>query len=649
MLVVLLGFGIDRAAHRGRVLRRVRLGQVDLGGLDASAVESALAPLVARLRTTRLAVRVGGKAFELEPAEVDYQVDLGRTVASALAAGRSGNVLGQLGWWLGRLGRPAELRVVGTLSSDKLDQRLRQWEGEAIADPPFEGAIVARDGRPAADYPRVGRAIDRQGVVALVLDGWAAERSEPIDLPLHEVEPHHGRAAIDEALRAAERLCAAPVTLSATLPALPASQPSAPSKPESKAKPASDAPAEPEPAPEVVRLELSREQLVTALRSQPSAEGGLGLALSFDPEIVGQALAALGPKLARPPQNAKLLVDAHDEVRIVPSQAGSRIDPVRVAAAVLAAAGSSDRSGVLPVETGAEPELTTEQARGLHVEHLVGEFTTRHACCQPRVQNIHRIADLVDGTIVRPGDTLSLNAVVGQRTKQAGFVEAPTIEEGEMKDSIGGGISQFTTTLFNAAFRAGYDIVERTPHSFYFSRYPMGFDATLSFPHPDLQIRNDTTAGLLVKTSYDKTSITVKLYGDVAGRKVLLKKTPPTDIVHPPTRYSPNPERKPDSEKVHYSGQVGWSVYVSRTVTFADGTSKTEKRKVSYKPRPREVEVHPCRIPKGEEGYTGAPCPEPVAPLDEDAGPPPEQPGVSRQGDSAEGLIPPSLVEGEKP
>jgi vancomycin resistance protein YoaR len=612
-------------------------------------VASALGPLAARLRTTRLAVRVAGKAFELEPAEVDYQVDLERTVASALGAGRSGNVLGQLGWWLGRLGRPAELRVVGALAPDKLEQRLRQWEGEAIADPPFEGAIVARDGRPAADYPRVGRAIDRQGVVALVLDGWATERSEPIDLPLHEVEPHHGRAAIDEALHAAERLCAGPVTLSATLPALEPPQPLPPSKPDKdKTKTVAVAEPEPTPAPEVVRLELSREQLVAALRSRPSGDAGLGLALSFDPEVVGQALAALGPKLARTPQNAKLVVDAHDEVRIVPSQAGTRIDPERVAAAALAAAGSPDRSGVLPVEAGAEPELTTEQARGLHVEHLVGEFTTRHACCQPRVQNIHRIADLVDGTIVQPGDTLSLNAVVGQRTKQAGFVEAPTIEEGEMKDSIGGGISQFTTTLFNAAFRAGYDIVERTPHSFYFSRYPMGFDATLSYPHPDLQIRNDTTAGLLIKTSYDKTSITVKLYGEVAGRKVLLKKTPPTDIVHPPTRYTPNPERKPDSEKVHYSGQVGWSVYVSRTITFADGTSKTEKRKVSYKPRPREVEVHPCRIPKGEDGYTGAPCPEPVAPLDEDAGPPPEQPGVSRQGDSAEGLIPPSLVEGEK-
>ena len=215
-----------------------------------------------------------------------------------------------------------------------------------------------------------------------------------------------------------------------------------------------------------------------------------------------------------------------------------------------------------------------------------------------------------------------------------------------MVDSIGGGISQFATTLFNAAFRAGYEIVERTPHTFYFSRYPMGFDATLSYPKPDLQIRNDTAAGLLVQSSYDKTSITVKLYGDNGGRKVQLTKSPPSSIVRPPTKYLPNPDRKPDSEKVRYSGQVGWSVFVSRSIKFSDGTDKGERRKVTYKPRPRQVEVHPCRIPKGEEGYTGSACPEPVAPLDEDAGPPPAEPGASPEDESAAELIPPTLVEG---
>ena len=63
-------------------------------------------------------------------------------------------------------------------------------------------------------------------------------------------------------------------------------------------------------------------------------------------------------------------------------------------------------------------------------------------------------------------------------------------------------------------------------------------------------------------------------------------------------------------EKVKEGGMIGWSVIASRTVTFPDGTKKEEKRKVTYKPKPRRVEVHPCRIPKGEPGATGEKCPE---------------------------------------
>jgi vancomycin resistance protein YoaR len=242
---------------------------------------------------------------------------------------------------------------------------------------------------------------------------------------------------------------------------------------------------------------------------------------------------------------------------------------------------------------------------------LVGSFTTRHPCCQKRVENIHRIAALLDNLLVEPGQTVSVNELVGPRTQKNGFVLAPGIEDGEMVDTVGGGVSQFATTFFNALFHAGYDIVERQPHSFWFPRYPMGHEATLSWPKPDIIFKNDSTAGLLVKTSFTKTSITVKLYGDSGGRKVTSSVSEQRDIVKPPVELLPNREVVPDEEKVKEGGMIGWSVIASRTVTFADGTKKEEKRKVTYKPRPRRVEVHPCRIPDGEAGATGERCPEP--------------------------------------
>jgi vancomycin resistance protein YoaR len=180
-----------------------------------------------------------------------------------------------------------------------------------------------------------------------------------------------------------------------------------------------------------------------------------------------------------------------------------------------------------------------------------------------------------------------------------------------MVDTVGGGVSQFATTIFNALFHAGYDIIERQPHTYWFPRYPMGHDATLGFPRPDIVFKNDTDAGLLVKTSFTTTSITVKLYGDNGGRRVRSGVSERREIVQPALEYLPNRDVSPDEEKVKEGGMIGWSVIASRTITFADGTKKEEKRKVTYKPKPRRVEVHPCKIPKGKPGATGERCPEP--------------------------------------
>jgi vancomycin resistance protein YoaR len=97
------------------------------------------------------------------------------------------------------------------------------------------------------------------------------------------------------------------------------------------------------------------------------------------------------------------------------------------------------------------------------VKEVIGTFTSRHPCCAPRVTNIHRIADLVDGHVVLPGERFDLNEITGPRDRARGFVDAPQILEGEFVDRIGGGISQFVTTMFNAVFFSGLKDVEHSP------------------------------------------------------------------------------------------------------------------------------------------------------------------------------------------
>jgi VanW like protein len=165
----------------------------------------------------------------------------------------------------------------------------------------------------------------------------------------------------------------------------------------------------------------------------------------------------------------------------------------------------------LPSRPSTDPELTA-LADGSYIVDKVSEFTTPHHCCETRVKNIDRIADIVRGYYLIPGETLSLNAFVGPRTKENGFFSAGAIRQGHLISEVGGGVSQFATTIFNAAFFAGLDFVEYQSHSIYFSRYPYGREATISNPRPDLSFTNTTPYPILIWTSYTDTSITVSMY-----------------------------------------------------------------------------------------------------------------------------------------
>jgi vancomycin resistance protein YoaR len=183
---------------------------------------------------------------------------------------------------------------------------------------------------------------------------------------------------------------------------------------------------------------------------------------------------------------------------------------------VLAALQSNTPTLTLSVVTH-RPPLTTEAAQQLGILEEVGQPetfgpTTHHACCESRVTNIHLIADIVRGHVILPGETFSVNDFVGQRTAARGFVDAPVIYNATEAHDIGGGVSQFATTLFNASFFAGLDLVSYQSHSLSISRYPRGREATISWPAPDLKIKDSTPYGILLWPTYDATTLTVHMY-----------------------------------------------------------------------------------------------------------------------------------------
>jgi hypothetical protein len=173
-------------------------------------------------------------------------------------------------------------------------------------------------------------------------------------------------------------------------------------------------------------------------------------------------------------------------------------------------------------------EMATFLARALGLEPMtpppqlpierVSKFTTYHDCCQDRVVNIQRMARTVDGYVVMPGETFSIDEVVGPRTTAKGYRPAPYLQGGEGKCcAVGGGVSQFGTTIFNAVFWGGYQIDFHRPHSGWIDRYPLGIEATLVYKSIDFRFTNDTTTPVTIETSFTSTSITVELWGNQGG------------------------------------------------------------------------------------------------------------------------------------
>lgn len=253
---------------------------------------------------------------------------------------------------------------------------------------------------------------------------------------------------------------------------------------------------------------------------------------------------------------------------------------------------------------GKKGSLTRAEKKKLDV---LARFSTKFPPNQPRVKNIRRIADLMDGVVVEPGQSFSVNHFIGKRTEENGFVMAPSILDAEMSETVGGGISQFATTLYNALYDAGFPIIEHKPHSHFISRYPAGVEATLSWPGPDLSFKNDSESPLVIETSVSKDRVSVKLLGRTPGRKVTRKAPVELERRAQPVEHIADASVSSRKPKVEREGSARRSVQVTRVVENP-GKRRVDEDVVIYLPLKKIVRVHPCRLPKGHKDFTGEPC-----------------------------------------
>ena len=237
--------------------------------------------------------------------------------------------------------------------------------------------------------------------------------------------------------------------------------------------------------------------------------------------VVGQ----FGSDVGSSPVNARFIVEG-DQVSIRPSQTGSGVDSEQLArdvAEALVGMEPQERSIEIAM-SDIQPRRSTEDAEAMGIQEQVASYTTEFSAGDaPRSHNIRLIASMLDGILIPPGEEFSFNEATGDRSAADGFQAAGVIIAGELSTSVGGGICQVSTTMFNTAMYAGTYITQRVNHSLFFPNYLPGRDAAVSIGVPDFRFINTLDSYILVATSSTNSSVTIAFFGTDPGYEVEIR------------------------------------------------------------------------------------------------------------------------------
>ncbi len=588
--------------QRGAALPNTTVAGVDVSGASPATVRAAVEPIAARREQDPVTLLFEGDRHELLPADVGYRVDVDATVEAVLGRGRSG-LPGDIVERLRSLRATRDIPVVEVTDVDaiagwvdELSDQLDRPEREASVsiDPTDASVEVVR--------PQGEVVVRRAETGELVLGALRTDGPEDLELPADTTEQSIADEDVDQVVAQVERALEEPLVVRSDDASL--------------------------------TLEPTDLAALMSVREAAGGRTGTTLELVVTAQLVEERLGEVARgRFERDPVSASYTAsrtppsrfDAQGsstyrpvaaEVGIEPGRDGARFeaDLAAVQLTELVRAGSREAELRLATE---EPRLGNERAEELRPTHAIGTFTTYYQAGQVRNANIQRLADVIDGALVLPGEQFSINEISGNRSCDKGYHPAGTIVRGELVDTCGGGVSQFGTTTFNAAFFSGVQLDQWRAHSWYISRYPMGREATLSYPELDVRFTNTSDHAILVKTGHTATSITVTLYGRPIADAVRAEHGSPTNHRTFSTEYRNTNDLRQGQERVEQAGTGGFTVDVRRIVELAGGGTDTQTIRTVYVPQTRII----------ERGTAPAPPPPPPPEADDDP------PSAAEEGD----------------
>ena len=505
VLLVLLGVVAFRQAYVDRILPGVQVGGVDIGGMSRTEARLALDSALGRLEDGAVTVRSGTGWAVIPYATVGRSVDVDSMLDRAAAVGRNGTPFEEALEGLRQLTRPVSMPTILDFDSKGLAAELAAFAERGYRQPRDAGVSSTREALTISGAVD-GVQVDTTGIVpaisAALLDP-ASPAALTFTADSARVAPAISDADAQRAYRDAERIATKLV---------------------------------------LTHGKQKWEIRAARIRMWISFTGeGAAYAPQVDPTGVPAVVKRFAKDLHRAPTESRFLrTRAGGVFGVTTSRLGRALDVKATATRVVAAlAVRAERAGGdAPVKVKTmvvAPKLSTDEAtKKAPLVLQMGSWTTHYQVSARNgfAANITIPARRLDGMVVRPGQVFEFWGALGEVSFRTGYRLGAAIVGGRTVQgrALAGGICSVSTTLFNAAARAGLQIVTRSPHWYYIDRYPLGLDATVSGSQ-SMRFRNDTKHPILIKAFASPGTVRFEIWSVPNGRTVSWSRPSVSNVV----------------------------------------------------------------------------------------------------------------------
>ncbi len=498
ILVPLSVFAVFNLYYSGKIFPGITVASMPVGGLSVNQAPELLSQKVVVPKTISLSSESQG--FNLETKEISLAYDFSKSANNAFNLTRTGDIISDWVLEIDNLLHPKNLELVTQYDEEELKKFISVLSGQ-LSTPAQSPSISIKRPSVTINKGTKGTEVNQDLLIEKIKQNLVFASDSQIQIPIDHIDSTINDDEAEALKERAENLLGKSLSLTF----------------------------------EFNNFEITDSQILSFL----GPKGGL------DEGKIEENLKKISSQINREPQSPKFTFDAGRVTEFQPALDGVEVDLNKLKTDVINQLDRLEKEDVKNIKISVPtfntpPGVTTESVNNLGIRQLIGRGSSRfRGSIASRVHNIQLASSRLNGLLINPGETFSFNSALGDVSKFTGYQEAYVIREGKTILGDGGGVCQVSTTFFRAALNAGLPILERQAHAYRVGYYeqdsPPGLDATVYGPSPDLKIKNDTPAHILIQAKADTKSYSLvfELYGTSDGRVATTSKPVTTNVTPP--------------------------------------------------------------------------------------------------------------------